>query len=278
MDHTNTEATPTRRRDRRSAERKAAHNPRPTRRPVWQSPIALVTGGALIVGELLIGALQLLPSGSNGGPAQPGTKTAAGILVPLVGTPANLTDGRSLGRADAPVKLIVWSDFQCPACRIFATQIKPSLTRDYVASGKLRLEYRDYILIGPQSTDLAAAARCADEQGAFWPFHNVTFANQGIERSGWATKGKIADLADAVGLNRPTFDACVASGVAAAAATAETATGRGRVTSTPTLDFGSQVIAGSPPYEQLVPIIDELLAAAAASGSAGSSPAASATP
>ncbi len=270
-------ATPTRRRDRRAAERRTSHNRPPAARPAWRSPIALLTAGALVAGILLIGAIQLLPSSSGtSGPAQAGTRTAAGILVPMVGTPTSLVDGRSLGRADAPVKLIVWSDFQCPACQVFATQVEPSLVRDYVATGKLRLEYRDFIVIGAQSIDLSAAARCAGDQGAFWAFHDVVFANQGTERSGWATRAKIDDFADAIGLDRTAFDACLATPGPAADSKAETLTGQGRVTSTPTLDFGSQVIPGSPPYAQLAGIVDQLVAKAAAAGGAGSP--ASATP
>jgi protein-disulfide isomerase len=273
-----TAATPSKRRDRRAAERKTSHGRPPAARPIWRSPIALLTAGALVAGILLIGAIQLLPTSSGtSGPAQAGTRTAAGVLVPMVGTPSSLTDGRAIGRADAPVKLVVWSDFQCPACEIFATQIEPQLVRDYVSTGKLRLEYRDFIVIGPQSIDLSAAARCAGDQGAFWPFHDVVFANQGQERSGWATRAKIEDFADAIGLDRAAFDACLATSAPAEASKAETVTGQGRVQSTPTLDFGSQIIPGSPPYAQLAPIIDQLVAKAAASGGAAS-PATSATP
>ena len=222
----------------------------------------LLTGGALLVGVLILAAVQLLPKGSGpGGPAVPGTRTAAGILVPSIGTPTELVNGRTLGSDSAPLKLDLWSDFQCPACRYFAQEDGPGFIRDYVATGKVQLTYRDFILIGPQSTDLAVAARCAGEQDKFWQYHDVIFANQGAEGSGWADRGMIDNMADAVGLDRQAFDACLATSAPADAAVSETDQGRGIVTSTPTLQFvGVQTITGAPSYDQLKSDVDAMLA------------------
>src|SRR4051794_10018496 len=151
----------------------ATPSPAPAKRPFWRSPLVLLTGGVLVVAILAIGALQFLPGSGHSGPAAPGTRTAAGILVPATGTPESIAFGRSLGRPDAPVHLIVWSDFQCPACKAFADTNEPQLIRDYVTAGKLRLDYRDLVIIGPESAAAAAAARCADQQGKFWPYHDV---------------------------------------------------------------------------------------------------------
>ncbi|HVA87703.1 MAG TPA: thioredoxin domain-containing protein [Candidatus Saccharimonadales bacterium] len=230
-------------------------------RPAWRSPIALLTIGGVLVAVVLLGVIQLLPPSGATGPATPGTKTAAGIMVPMIGTPAALADGRTIGRADAPLTLRIWSDFQCPACQRLATRIEPDIVRDYVATGKLRVIYSDFILIGPQSMDLAVAARCAGDQGRFWQYHDVVFANQGTENTGWATRSMIDNMADAVGLDRLSFDACLASKDKVDAVTAEYDQGKAIVHSTPTLDFGSKVIAGAVPYDQLKPQIDALLAA-----------------
>src|SRR5205085_2561385 len=143
------------------------------------------------------------------GPALPGTRTAAGILVPAIGTPDALAKGRTVGSATAPVVLTVWSDFQCPACRAFATTVEPRLIADYVTPGKLRIEYRDLVIIGAESRVAAIASRCADRQGAFWPYHDVLFANQGQENSGVLSASRLADMAVAVGLTADAFAACV---------------------------------------------------------------------
>src|SRR5206468_891933 len=135
--------------------------------PAWRSPIALLTGAAIVVAVVIIGAVQLLPRSSVGA-AAPGTRTAAGILVPSSGTNTALASGRILGVATAPLTLTVWSDFQCPACQAFAKLIEPSLISDYVDTGRLLLVYRDHPIIGPESVAAASAARCADQQGRFW--------------------------------------------------------------------------------------------------------------
>lgn len=224
-----------------------------------RSPIASLTVGVVVVAAVAIGALQLLPKGA-GGPALPGTRTASGILVPAQGTPEALASGRALGRSDAPRTLTVWSDFQCPACRSFAQNIEPRLVRDYVTNGRLRIVYRDLLVIGPESHAAAVASRCAEDQNAFWPYHDVLFANQAAENSGALTEGRLRDMADAVGLDRGAFEACVSSDHMTAMVDADNTEGMTRGKSTPTLDFGSLVIAGAPAYPDLAAKIDELLA------------------
>jgi protein-disulfide isomerase len=229
----------------------------------------------VVVAIVVVGALQLLPRSAGpaaGATTVPGTRTAAGILVPLSGTNVALASGRSLGLANAPLKLIVWSDFQCPACKLFATTIEPDLIRDYVITGKLLLEYRDHTIIGPESQAAAAGARCADQQDRFWPYHDILFANQGAENSGSITPKRLGDMADAVGLDRAKFDACLPGQDLFNAIEGESAQGNARNKSTPALDFGTEVIAGSPPYAQLKVKIDSLLAALPAAPAPTSAP------
>jgi protein-disulfide isomerase len=223
-----------------------------------------LTGGVVIVAVVAIAALQFLQAPTAGGAAQPGTRTAAGILVPTNGTPEALVSGRDIGMDGAPVTLTVWSDFQCPACRLFAQTIEPRLITEYVASGKVRIQYRDLLIIGPESHAAAVGARCADRQGHFWPYHDVLFANQAAENSGALTPRRLTDMADAIGLERGSFEACVADDATMSAVEAESRQGQTRAQSTPTLDFGSFVLAGSPPYPQLAARIDELLRATGA--------------
>jgi len=233
----------------------------------------MITGGVLAVAVIGLIGLQFLPGSGHSGPAIPGTRTAAGILVPAIGTQTNVAYGRTLGSPDAPVKLIVWSDFQCPACKNFAEGVEGRLITNYVVPGKLLVEYRDMVIIGPESEAAAAASRCADDQGKFWPYHDVLFANQAPENSGAITAGRLKDMADAIGLDRTKFDACLPRTDLLTQIQAETREGKTRGQSTPTLDFGTKVIAGSPGYDSLKTTIDELLVQAGAAGSA--SPAAS---
>ncbi len=272
MSSRNAGEAPGTRRERRAAARRdaprggAGKGGRKASSP-WRSPVALITGGVLVAAVVAVVALQLLPGSGHSGPAAPGTRSAAGIFVPAVGIPTDLASGRSLGRADAPVHLTVWSDFQCPACKAFAEGTEWRLVAEFVRVGTLRIDYRDLTIIGPESTDAAAAARCADQQDMFWPYHDVLFANQPAENSGALTPQRFKDMADAVGLDRPAFDACLPSSDLRAAVQAEVAEGHTRANATPTLDFGTEVIPGVPAYEQLKATIERLAAAATAAGS-----------
>ncbi len=257
MNRTQPTATPTTRRARREAARRELRGrPAPSARSTWRSPFVLLTGAALVVGVLVIGALQLLPRENL--PATAG----ANIFVPADLPAADLVRGRALGRADAPVTLTIWSDFQCPACRLLAREVEPRLVSEYVATGKLRIEYRDLIVVGAESLAAAGASRCAEEQGRFWDYHGVLFANQLPENSGGITRERLLGMANALHLDEPAFASCLDGGHIATHVEAESATGRTRFTSTPTLDFGSLVIPGVPAWDKLSAQIDQLVAAA----------------
>jgi len=74
-----------------------------------------------------------------------------------------------LGRADAPVTIVEFSDLQCPHCARHAAQVLPELRRHYVDTGKLRYVARDLPLpMHAQAFQAAVVARCAGEQGRFW--------------------------------------------------------------------------------------------------------------
>lgn len=88
--------------------------------------------------------------------------------------------GVSVGPEDAQIVVYELSDFQCPACRMVATQFLPALKETYVATGKVRLVFVDFPLmkIHPNAFPAALAARCASEQNAFWEYHDKLFVAQ----------------------------------------------------------------------------------------------------
>ena len=222
--------------------------------------MVLLTVGALSVGLAIVSVLLMLPgNGPTGG------ATAADIVVPADLPPAELTSDRSLGSADAPVKLTVWSDFQCPACQLFATAVEPRLISEYVATGKLRIDYRDLTIIGPESVQAAIGARCAAEQDRFWDYHGVLYANMAPENSGAITRDRLVAFADKLGLDGAAFTACLDSGHVSTDVATESASASSRFNSTPTLEFGNgDVISGVPAWETLAAKIDALVAAAGA--------------
>jgi protein-disulfide isomerase len=216
------------------------------------------------IGVLVVAAL-LITQGTA-----PRSVDVASLRSPLSVAPASLANGRALGEPDAPVTMDVWSDFQCPACGQLAEMVEPILIREYVTDGTLRIVIRDAAFQGQrggasydESVEAAAAARCAAEQDAYWPYHNWLFANQVGENQGAFRDERLRGIATAADLDVGAWDACRATGDQQAAVRAETqqALAQG-VNATPTMILNGQVIVGTKSAEELGGLIE-----AAAQGS-----------
>jgi protein-disulfide isomerase len=180
-----------------------------------------------------------------------------------------LRDGAALGSAEAPVTLEVFSDFQCPVCGAYATDVEPLLVNLYVTTSKLRVVHHDIAFLGrggagDESVLSASAAACADEQDAYWPYHDWLFANQDGENRGGFSRDRLLAIADEVGLDREAFSACLDRDSIRSAVASETSAAKQLgVKATPTFKIGDQVIEGL----QSVQALGALIEAAAASPS-----------
>ena len=104
------------------------------------------------------------------------------------------------GSANAPVTIIEFSDFHCPYCK----KVQPTLSRILSEYGdRVRLAYRDFPLdrLHPSARKAAEAARCSNDQGKFWEFHDKLYA-----RGTDASPEKLAGLAREVGMDVPKPD------------------------------------------------------------------------
>lgn len=114
-------------------------------------------------------------------------------------------DQRIRGKMDAPVTLIEYSDFTCGYCLKFFNDTWPRLQARYVETGKVRFLYKDYPRAdqGPGVT-AAVAARCAGEQGAYWPMHDQLFAARGrLDQQAYLQYAK------ALGLDQTRYRECL---------------------------------------------------------------------
>ena len=283
---------PTTRRERRALERlERRHAPVSTATPAWRSPMALLTGVALLVGALVVGAIVAF------GPPSTSTKPIGsgllpqGLVRPMTTIPPGLAeDDRTLGVAAAPVTLEIWSDFQCPACERLAALTEPLIINKFVTDGTLKLVYRDAAFQGQRSDDpwdesveAAAAARCAGDQDRFWTFHDWLFANQEGENVGSFTKERLRAIAEQVDLDLPTYEACMSDGSKQTAVRQETdAAIASGITSTPTLVVNGQAYVGALGAEDLSALIETAATAAAVEaapdGASADTPAPSARP
>jgi len=111
----------------------------------------------------------------------------------------------AMGRDDAPVTIVEYTDYQCPYCNRFQTSTFPELKKTYIDTGKVRFIKRDLPLpFHPQALPAAKAARCAGDQGKFWEMHERLSASP-------ATLGMETYLAFAreLSLDTASFEACI---------------------------------------------------------------------
>jgi len=229
-----------------------------------RSPILLITAAAVGLGVVLLVGVVLL----RGGPAR---ADSTNLIAPATSAPLALADGRTIGRADAPVTLEVWTDFQCPICGEFARIVEPQLMDTYVTAGTLRIVHRDAAFQGAkskssydESVEPAAGGRCAADQGRYWPFQAWTFANQSGENKGAFAASRMRAIAIAAGVDATAWDACLATGQQQTAVRTETAQALAKgVNATPTMSINGQVIVGLRSVAELGGLIE---AAAAAAG------------
>lgn len=113
-------------------------------------------------------------------------------------------DPMALGEPDAPVVMIIYSDFQCPFCRSWAQDTKPELQR-FVDDGTLRLEWRDFPYLGPESSLAALAGRAAADQDMFWEFHDEVYEQDFSPNNGAITPEALEEWAGAAGLDADGF-------------------------------------------------------------------------
>lgn len=170
------------------------------------------------------------------------------------------------GNPDAPVQVIEFADFECPACANFATITGPDVMTRLVETGEVAFRFMDLPLtdIHPNSVPAHNAAHCANEQGKFWEMHDQLFAGQ-FDWNTQATrnpKAKFKDYAGAIGLNVSQWEECYDSGrmLAQILANREEAV-RMRVGSTPTFIIGNRMVPGSVPYDQFRQYVEQAKAA-----------------
>ncbi|HEX5928526.1 MAG TPA: thioredoxin domain-containing protein [Solirubrobacterales bacterium] len=108
--------------------------------------------------------------------------------------------GLVLGDPGAKVELVEYGDLQCPVCKQFAEEILPPVVENQVRSGDVKVIFRNYPIIGPQSAPAGAAALAAGAQGKGWQFLDLFYHNQGAENSGYADDAFLTAIAEAVGV------------------------------------------------------------------------------
>ena len=116
-----------------------------------------------------------------------------------------------LGSKDAPITMIEFGDYQCFYCNKFYHTTEPDIVKNYVETGKVKMVFKDFTIIGQDSINAAHATHCAQEQGKFWEYHDTLYDNWAGENTGWASSKHLLGFAKQAGLNEEQFNQCMIS-------------------------------------------------------------------
>lgn len=221
-------------------------------------PGAIVLAGIIIAGAVFFNQNKgIFDETSNRSEAGAGTSVneepaLSDIKVDFEGWP-------SIGKEDAPIVMVEYSDFACLFCKRFFDETEPLIKRDYIDTGKVRFVYKDFIVVGGDRA--AEAAHCAQEQGKFWEYQALLFSRQAQDKANWADGKVHAGYAKELGLDEAALVQCFESRryqEKVISSTQEAAQNGGQ--GTPYFLINGVPLFGAQPYSSFQQVIDSLLA------------------
>jgi protein-disulfide isomerase len=237
---------------RESAERaKAQRNKRMLQVGAALAGVAVIA----VVLVLVLGGSDDKKGGSPTGDAN-GTNQTSQLLGGIPQT------GATLGDPKATVTLTEYADLQCPFCKAYTIDQFPGIVAKYVKTGKVKMVFKNYAFIGPDSLTAARAAEAAGKQNKLWNFIDVFYNNQGTENTDYVTDAFLTKIAKGAGVDPTKMladrqDPKIDTAIAKAQQDAQQA----GVNSTPTFIIQK---AGSPPQKAAAAQVEAALAKAAA--------------
>jgi protein-disulfide isomerase len=207
------------------------------------------------LGVLALAGVALIYMARRGG-------EVTAVDIPAAAPDGPVFEGHALGSDSAPVTLVEYADFECPACAQFAILTGPDIKQRLVATGQVRWIFRDLPLSIHRNTMSAHhAAQCAGEQGRFWEMHDQIFFNHGRWVPERRPERALRDLAGAIGVDLRRYDECMSSNryMARLQQLQADAAARG-ISSTPTFEIGGQRVSGALYYDDLKRLVDRAAA------------------
>jgi len=233
----------------------------------WWAPVAIGAIAAVMIAVVIFGNNNgapepaVTPQHSAGaqeahqGAGDPGAEARVALERREEGDPL------SVGSVEAPVGIVMYSDFQCGFCAVWSTQTLPTVL-EYVDAGQVRLEWRDLALFGEASHRAALAAHAAGQQGEYLAFNRALFATGNRPDAALLSDEGLTTLASGLGLDVEQFTADRTGAVAATRVQENIAEARAvGANSTPSFLLNGRPVVGAQPTEVFVAMIEEELAA-----------------
>lgn len=166
---------------------------------------AIIAVGAIVIAFFAFGTLNdepelimnTTPTIQESGPAKITASTFLENGSPILGDP------------NAPITLVEFGDYQCFFCNKFFHETEDTILKNYIETGKVKLIFKDYTIIGADSINAANAAHCASDQGKFWEYHDTLYNHWTGENNGWASLDNLSQFAGELGLDMDQFSKCM---------------------------------------------------------------------
>jgi protein-disulfide isomerase len=221
----------------------------------YLTPIAVLLGAIVIAMAFAFG----------GGPTAPTAEApVGGVAVDIKNVKTDTSP--STGSLTAPVVMAVWFDYQCPFCKRFELETLEQVYENYVKSGKVRIVYKDFQFLGPDSTDAALFARAVWDAhpDKFHDWYLAVMTAQDEEHSGFGDLASVETLSrtvDGIDVDRVMTLLTEKKAEYQAAIDADRMEGQSLgITGTPGAIIGTEVVSGAQPYAAVSALIEAELA------------------
>lgn len=237
----------------------------PTAPTTLTTPVAIIIAGLLIGGGLFFGLKSNKPvivDNANLKKQQvanekPPVQQADIKNVKIEGEPF-------IGNPNAPVTMAYWFDYQCPYCKRFDKGTISSVVDNYVKNGKVKIVFKDYQFLGPDSNTAGLAARAVFEiaPDKYYEWHTAMFEKQDNENSGWGNKKDILALTKSLGIDSVKVAELMVSKASQYQQSMDADKQEGTklgINGTPGTIIGKQLLAGAETYSTVQQLIDSEL-------------------
>lgn len=220
--------------------------------------LSILAGAILISASIFYNTNSMVSKlgGTGGAVAAAGAKQAPSAPVKV----NERSDAPVLGKKDAKVTIIEFSDFQCPYCKKFNDNTFAQIKKEYVDTGKAKIVFRHFPLSFHVNAEIAGeAAECANRQGKFWDYHDLLFKNGQADGAG-LDSASLKKYAEQVGLNTAKFNSCLDNGETAEIVKKDFADGQAAgTTGTPSFYVNGVQVVGALPFASFSASIENAL-------------------
>jgi protein-disulfide isomerase len=140
---------------------------------------------------------------------EPAQKSQELISTNIISTTFFENGSPILGDPNAQVTLIEFGDYQCHFCNVHFHNTEHRLLENFIKTGKVKMIFKDFTIIGPDSVNAAHGTHCANDQGKFWEYHDILYNNWTGENNGWASSDNLLRFAQEIELDIDQWSDCM---------------------------------------------------------------------